>query len=107
MVSRDFHHVFSSRHVDERGAGEGAAAAVDVLVHPATISTAPLAAERERAQAYAQDVLTVPASLAGLPAICLPAGNVVDDGGGPIGVQVTTRWGGDELLWRVGRSVGL
>lgn len=59
-----------------------------------------------------QDVLTVPASLAGLPALSVPVpaacreqskGGVDDaDDGWPVGVSVVGQWGCDELVLKVG-----
>lgn len=51
-----------------------------------------------------QDVLNVPASLAGLPAISLPAG-VSEEDGMPVAVQIAAQWGGDELLLMVGEAL--
>jgi aspartyl-tRNA(Asn)/glutamyl-tRNA(Gln) amidotransferase subunit A len=98
---------------------------VDVLIHPSAIRTAPLlddvldySKERDILQDYVQDVLTVPASLAGLPAVgvpvrsaqSMPEGGVQDaekgDGNGwPIGVSIVGQWGSDELVLKVGRVV--
>lgn len=52
---------------------------------------------------YLQDVMTVPASLAGLPALSVPAGLGVD--GWPVGLSIVGQWGMDELVLRVGRVV--
>lgn len=50
-----------------------------------------------------QDVLTVPASLAGLPALSVPAGFGED--GWPVGISVVGQWGTDELVLRVGEVI--
>jgi aspartyl-tRNA(Asn)/glutamyl-tRNA(Gln) amidotransferase subunit A len=92
-------------------------AGVDVLLSPSSVRTAPTlesmlpasdgAAPPQgaaaRASPYVQDVLTVPASLAGLPALSVPAGVAQD--GWPVGVSLTTQWGCEELLWRVGEAL--
>ncbi|TRM58724.1 hypothetical protein BD626DRAFT_510346 [Schizophyllum amplum] len=44
--------------------------------------------------AYVQDVLTVPASLAGLPAL-----------NWPIGVSVVGQWGSDDMVLDVGGAI--
>ncbi len=49
---------------------------------------------------YLCDALTVPASLAGIPALSLPAGRTAD--GRPIGLQCMAAHNHDELLLRVG-----
>ena len=50
-----------------------------------------------------QDVLTVPASLAGLPAMSVPAGFGKD--GWPVGVSIVGQWGCEEMILRVARAV--
>ena len=78
---------------------------VDVLVHPSAINTAPLlgASATSKTAGYVQDVLNVGASLAGLPAVSVPAGRAED--GWPVGVQVVGQWGMDELVLDVGRAL--
>ena len=78
---------------------------VDVLLHPSTISTAPLIkpTTSSATAGYVQDILNVPSSLAGLPALSIPAGRAKD--GWPVGVQVLGQWGADELVLRVGRAI--
>ncbi|KAG1863573.1 amidase signature domain-containing protein [Suillus subalutaceus] len=71
---------------------------VDLLLHPSAIRTAPRL-DSDAASGlgpYLQDVMTVPASLAGLPAVSIPAGLAAD--GWPIGVSVVGQWGSDELV---------
>ena len=71
---------------------------VDVLLTP----TAPSAAFPEGAKTddplamYVNDIFTVPASLAGLPAISVPAG--LDDNGLPLGLQLIGRAFDEETL---------
>lgn len=77
---------------------------VDVLVSP----TAPSAAFRlgeqlaDPLQMYLADVFTVPASLAGLPALSVPSG--LDDDGLPLGLQITGRPFDEATVLRVGRA---
>lgn len=90
-----------SRHSDHNDGG--ASPAVDVLLHPSAVGPAPLLSETGKMStldAYVQDVLTVPASLAGLPALSVPAGLAKD--GWPLGVSVVGQWGHDELVLKVG-----
>lgn len=55
---------------------------------------------------YLQDILTVPASLSGLPAASVPMG-VIEDGGEkwPMGVDVMGQWGMEGLVLEVGKWV--
>ena len=76
----------------------------DVILHPTTISTAPLKdSSTEGQDEYAQDVLNVPASLAGLPAISIPAGKGTD--GWPLGVQMAGQWGTDLHVLRIAKAI--
>ena len=50
---------------------------------------------------YVQDILTVPASLTGMPAMSLPAGEGED--GWPVGVGMVGFWGGERVLFEVGK----
>jgi aspartyl-tRNA(Asn)/glutamyl-tRNA(Gln) amidotransferase subunit A len=78
---------------------------VDILLHPSAIRSAP----RLNSDAvsglgpYLQDVMTVPASLAGLPAVSVRAGLAAD--GWPVGVSVVGQWGSDELVMCVGKVI--
>ena len=87
---------------------------VDVLLHPSAIRTAPpLGSSGHETSAaddsalgsseYLQDVMTVPASLAGLPALSIPAG--LGEDGWPVGVSVVGQWGCDDLVLRVGEAI--
>lgn len=90
---------------------------VDVLIHPSAIRTAPVIRGNENGskeeeesdlESYVQDVLTVPASLAGIPALCVPVPNEFLDpqgDGWPIGVSVVGQWGSDELVMKVGEVI--
>jgi aspartyl-tRNA(Asn)/glutamyl-tRNA(Gln) amidotransferase subunit A len=52
---------------------------------------------------YLNDVFTVPANLAGVPAISVPAG--LDANGLPLGLQVITRTFDEETMFAVGSAV--
>jgi aspartyl-tRNA(Asn)/glutamyl-tRNA(Gln) amidotransferase subunit A len=86
---------------------------VDVLIHPSAIQTAPILAmdstEDSSLSAYVQDVLTVPASLAGLPALSVPVRRVQDgtayDDRWPIGISVVGQWGTDQMVLSVGGAI--
>lgn len=93
---------------------------IDILMHLSSIRTAPHltgSKESDDLDSYVQDVLTVPASLAGLPAMSVPMGLGVgqmngeinqtgEDGDGwPVGVSIVGQWGSDEMVFEVGRVV--
>ncbi|KAF9525955.1 Glutamyl-tRNA amidotransferase subunit A, mitochondrial [Crepidotus variabilis] len=115
MIKNDFDRVFSmSNYFSDAVPSDGsftAARQVDVLLHPSAIRTAPSLSINEKVEAdlssYVQDVLTVPASLAGLPAVSVPLGKyesaVKGDTRWPIGVSVVGQWGTDRLVLKVGR----
>ncbi|KAF8555835.1 amidase signature enzyme [Imleria badia] len=113
-IKADFNRVFRHPCVHlARPESFLSADGVDVLLHPSAIRTAPrLAGEQDGGgegrdmssmDEYLQDVMTVPASLAGLPALSVPAGLGKD--GWPVGMSIVGQWGMDELVLRVGRVV--
>lgn len=78
---------------------------VDILLHPTAIRTAPrLADVAEGLDGYLQDVMTTPASLAGLPAINLPG--VFGSDGWPLGLSVVGQWGSDDALLGIAEVIG-
>ncbi|WP_206681094.1 amidase family protein [Actinomadura sp. J1-007] len=95
---------------------DGLLARHDVLALPTTsIAPTPIG-EREHAFGYVPAVLmglTCPWNLAGLPALSVPAGTVggtvggtADGAGGlPVGVQLVTRAGAEDLLFEVAERV--
>jgi aspartyl-tRNA(Asn)/glutamyl-tRNA(Gln) amidotransferase subunit A len=110
-VKADFDHIFAAQNVLSSTAKPECGPEVDILLHPSAIRTAPhLPHENSDAEdalsgldAYTQDVLTVPASLAGLPALSMPVGLGTD--GWPIGVTVAGQWGCDDMVLQVGTEV--
>lgn len=135
LIKADFDEVFTAPNVLRPSSsspsqptltndGQG----VHVLLHPSAIRTAPLLpsassttsaeGEEEDLSSYVQDVLTVPASLGGLPALSVPAGvaqsgssgqegtgDEEDGDGWPVGVSVVGQWGCDRMVLDVGRAV--
>ncbi|KAF7971195.1 hypothetical protein HWV62_21878 [Athelia sp. TMB] len=108
-IRQDFDNVFSAPNPLHASPTHTLSAnGVDVLLHPSAIRTAPALPTPDTGNdsqadlsAYVQDILTVPASLAGLPALSVPACKGQD--GWPVGVSVVGQWGGDELVLRVGQ----
>jgi aspartyl-tRNA(Asn)/glutamyl-tRNA(Gln) amidotransferase subunit A len=83
LVARDFANVFSR---------------VDVLFTPTTPTPAfPLGSVTDPYEMYLSDVFTVPASLAGVPAMSLPVGRV---DGLPIGGQLIASHFGEAVMFR-------
>jgi len=122
LVQDDFDRVFSTaNHFTNPPSKEvlechSNSPQVDVLLHPSAIRTAPPlresnAGDKSDLSAYVQDVLTVPASLAGLPALSVPINPAEGDNQGdeiekwPIGVSVVGQWGTDEMVLAVGRAI--
>ncbi|KAG5640812.1 hypothetical protein DXG03_006949 [Asterophora parasitica] len=102
-VKEDFDGVFGMRdhrldevEVEDGVQGDG----VDVLLHPSAIQTAPELGLS--GQGYVQDVLTVPASLAGVPGLSVPMSG---EDGWPVGVSIVGQWGSEPLLFAVGQAV--
>ncbi|KAG8905038.1 Trimeric GatFAB AmidoTransferase(AdT) complex subunit, partial [Tulasnella sp. 403] len=76
----------------------------DILLHPTAInSAAPLSGLRQGIDGYVQDILTTPASLAGLPCLSVPAGIAAD--GWPIGVSIVGQWGSDDVVLDFGKRL--
>ncbi|KAJ2725398.1 Trimeric GatFAB AmidoTransferase(AdT) complex subunit [Coemansia sp. Benny D115] len=77
---------------------------VDVLLFPTATDTAPPLEGHEAnpAASYVNDVMTVPANLAGLPAISVPFGS---EAGMPLGLQLMAQYGDDELLLQIARHL--
>ena len=55
---------------------------------------------------YAEDIFSVTANLAGVPAISIPSGTVVRDGKNlPVGFQLIAPHGGEDILFTIGSGV--
>ncbi len=75
----------------------------DVLVGPVAPTPAfKIGENADPIAMYLQDVLSVSASLAGIPALSVPCGDV---DGLPVGLQIMARSGADRLLLSVGKHV--
>ena len=77
----------------------------DVLVSPTSPTTAFRIGERtgDPMSMYLSDVFTIPANLAGVPAISVPCG--VDDNGLPIGFQIVAPILGERVLLRAANAL--
>jgi aspartyl-tRNA(Asn)/glutamyl-tRNA(Gln) amidotransferase subunit A len=90
LIARDFQAAFAS---------------VDAILAPTAPSAAFALGEKmeDPVAMYLNDVFTVPANLAGLPALSVPAG--LGAGGLPLGLQVIGRAFDEETVLRVGRAL--
>jgi aspartyl-tRNA(Asn)/glutamyl-tRNA(Gln) amidotransferase subunit A len=81
---------------------DGAFRTVDVIASPVTPTTAFRIGEKvdDPLAMYMEDLLTLPASLAGVPGMSIPCGR--DSQGLPIGLQLSGPFLGEEILLRVG-----
>ncbi len=84
---------------------EAAFAGYDVLVSPTSPTTAFKIGERsgDPMAMYLSDVFTIPANLAGVPAISIPSG--FDSAGLPIGLQFTAPVLGESTLFRAAHAL--
>lgn len=122
LIKNDFNRVFRVPDFHLASAARTNPDGVDVLLHPSAIRTAPKLFPSSDSDgsssldSYVQDVLTVPASLAGLPALSVPVpvmeasiseiGDENSDGDGwPVGVSIVGQWGCDEVVLRVGEMI--
>ncbi len=77
----------------------------DVYISPTALSTAfPFEREvKSPVEAYLNDVATIPANLAGLPALAIPNG--VDSAGLPTGIQIVANQREDADLYRIAAAI--
>ncbi|KAJ5772016.1 Glutamyl-tRNA(Gln) amidotransferase subunit A [Penicillium odoratum] len=114
LVQQDFDFVFHAKNplaTTNLDVGRPELENVDVLVCPTAPSPPPRLSDitgtaGSPLNAYINDVFTVPASLAGLPAISVPVtvtgSNQDSDADGVAGIQVIGQYGDDELVMQVG-----
>ena len=107
LVQEDFNNVFALAH-PLLGNTTGDKGGVDVIISPTALSFPPklkALAEYASTNTYSDDILTVPASLAGLPAINIPipCPDTLDGSERPktIGLQIIAQYGDDDLLFEV------
>ncbi|KAK9449930.1 amidase signature domain-containing protein [Limtongia smithiae] len=104
IIQQDFNSIFALENplpdLRTPSSTEHPADQVDFLVSPCSTSTAPsladIYAQKSPLDAYVNDVLTVPASLAGIPAISVPW--KLDGEASVVGIQIMAQYGDDERL---------
>lgn len=113
LIQDDFDRVFAipNHFSDTAGKIEDHTGSIDVILHPSAIRTAPPVSEdKSDISAYVQDTLTVPASLAGLPALSVPikCRSEKEEQGKiswPVGLGLVGQWGTDNLVLTVGKAI--
>ncbi|MDI1486080.1 MAG: Trimeric GatFAB AmidoTransferase(AdT) complex subunit [Ramalina farinacea] len=108
LIQLDFNRAFLFQHplMDSIDEGVSEADKVDFIISPTAQSTPPQLSElqhMDHVSSYSADVLTVPASLAGLPAISVPVSMVEEQASTgtestPIGMQITGQYGTDSAV---------
>lgn len=110
LVQTDFNDVFIQPNwlmTDKDISQRSKADRVDVIMTPTTLSTAPLLNdvknESSPLDSYVNDVLTVPASLAGIPAISVPVMAKVEneEQSFPVGIQIMAQYGDEATMFKV------
>ena len=112
LVQQDFDEIFMLRNpLSSQNLHPPNDNGVDVLVFPTAPSEPPKLADvvnQSSVDTYSDDVLTVPASLAGLPAISVPIQSrdtksleAVGNRDGVVGMQIVAQYGDDEMVFRV------
>lgn len=114
LVRDDFNRVFSQRHplLDRNElTSPNETTSVDVIISPTTPSLPPNLYNVQNAAAidtYSDDIFTVPASLAGLPAISIPIpidSLVSHPRFKTTGLQIISQYGDDDFLLDVAESI--
>ena len=110
LVRRDFDRTFALPNPLYALSSDGTTdEGIDVLLSPTAPTRAPRLSsvlQHSALDSYRDDVLTVPASLAGLPAISLPAneGSSRDSTDpGPIGLQLIAQYGDEAMLFHAAK----
>ncbi|KAL8713092.1 MAG: hypothetical protein Q9225_006830 [Loekoesia sp. 1 TL-2023] len=117
LVQQDFNRVFALSHpllpqpvADlQNGHRKGG---VDVIISPTSLNFPPLiselkeAYEKDPTRQFYEDLYTVPASLAGLPAVSVPAPAVDgQEAWEKVGLQVMGQYGDDDLVLEVAKEM--
>ncbi len=92
LITNDFTHAFES---------------VDAIVTPTCPAPAfAFGTKSDPVAMYAEDIFSVPANLAGVPALSLPMGTVDRDGSGlPVGFQIIAPSRREDVLFAIGEDI--
>ncbi|KAJ2188907.1 Trimeric GatFAB AmidoTransferase(AdT) complex subunit [Coemansia sp. RSA 353] len=105
LVQREFNRIFAmpnalcttNTKTDARNVDK-----VDAILFPTATDTAPVQGSNNGLSAYVNDVMTVSANMAGIPAISVPFGLCE---GMPLGLQIAAQYGDDDLVLRIARHL--
>ncbi|KAK6341733.1 Trimeric GatFAB AmidoTransferase(AdT) complex subunit [Orbilia brochopaga] len=113
MVKQDFDRVFAFPNplnsTSKTHQPDPPKEPVDVLISPVSVSSAPAlqdvtSLDRSALDAYINDVFTIPASMAGLPALSVPI-PASTDGELPLGLQIIAQYGDEDSLFDIATVV--
>lgn len=114
LVQDDFDRVFAlPNSLLDQSEDAQKNAGVDVIISPTAPTPPPTlaaVASHSSVDSYSDDVLTVPASLAGLPALSVPVlleqrSGTVESGPSTVGMQIIAQYGHDDLLFDVAQMI--
>ena len=114
LVQRDFNNAFALSHpLLKRQDESGHEPKVDVILTPTAQSLPPTLSSlkhRPPINSFGDDILTVPASLAGIPALSLPVPIPRQERGyqnapSSVGIQVIAQYGDEEMVFLMARSI--
>ncbi|KAI7961144.1 hypothetical protein MJO28_001633 [Puccinia striiformis f. sp. tritici] len=104
QVRSEFERQFRLPSVLSTGKKSISSNGVDILLTPATLSSAPpLDDSTQNVESWSQDQLLVPASLAGLPAMVVPVTLPLShqSKNWPVAVQIIGQWGTEPILFHL------
>ncbi|KAF8939095.1 Trimeric GatFAB AmidoTransferase(AdT) complex subunit [Dissophora ornata] len=110
IIRKDFDNIFARPNMITGSLpGDDDAQKVHALLTPVAVTTAPkledvVGDHINPVNAYLDDIFTIPASLAGLPAMSVPFGNCTSDGF-PMGLQIVSQYGDEDMLFKVGQAL--
>ncbi|KAI8605131.1 glutamyl-tRNA amidotransferase subunit A [Dissophora ornata] len=110
IIRKDFDNIFARPNMITGSLpGDDDAQKVHALLTPVAVTTAPkledvVGDHINPVNAYLDDIFTIPASLAGLPAMSVPFGNCTSDGF-PMGLQIVSQYGDEDMLLKVGQAL--
>ncbi|KAF9297909.1 Trimeric GatFAB AmidoTransferase(AdT) complex subunit [Mortierella antarctica] len=109
-IRNDFDRVFCRPNsITGSEAAEQDPTRVHALLTPTSATTAPklidcIGDQVDPINAFMDDMMTIPASLAGLPAMSVPFGICSEDGF-PVGLQVMGQYGDEDMVFKVARVI--